>query len=110
MTASYIEVSMKIWIHALYATHAGIRSLEMIQATQQKELEPLRVPKLPVLHQADVQQQADLQAAIFLSETGLTLEEAMGQVEAEIPVAPILTPFEHGKPFVTGEEEKCLGT
>ena len=28
MTASYIEVSMKIWIHALYATHAGIRSLE----------------------------------------------------------------------------------
>ena len=33
MTASYIEVSMKIWIHALYAMHAGIRSLEMIQAT-----------------------------------------------------------------------------
>ena len=33
MTASYIDVSMKIWIHALYATHAGIRSLEMIQAT-----------------------------------------------------------------------------
>ena len=33
MTASYIEVSMKIWIHALYATHASIRSLEMIQAT-----------------------------------------------------------------------------
>ena len=31
--ASYIEVSMKIWIHALYAMHAGIRSLEMIQAT-----------------------------------------------------------------------------
>ena len=28
-----IEVSMKIWIHALYATRAGIRSLEMIQAT-----------------------------------------------------------------------------
>ena len=28
MTASYIEVSMKIWIHALYAMHAGIRSLE----------------------------------------------------------------------------------
>ena len=36
---------------------------------------------------------ADLQAAIFLSETGLTLEEATGQVEAEIPVAPVLTPF-----------------
>ena len=33
MTASYIDVSMKIWIHALYKTHAGIRSLEMIQAT-----------------------------------------------------------------------------
>ena len=33
MAASYIEVSMKIWIHALYVTHAGIRSLEMIQAT-----------------------------------------------------------------------------
>ena len=32
MTGSYIDVSMKIWIHALYATHAGIRSLEMIQA------------------------------------------------------------------------------
>ena len=32
MSASYIEVRMKIWIHALYATHAGIRSLEMIQA------------------------------------------------------------------------------
>ena len=24
---------MKIWIHGMYATHAGIRSLEMIQAT-----------------------------------------------------------------------------
>ena len=33
MIASYIEASMKIWIHALYATHDGIRSLEMIQAT-----------------------------------------------------------------------------
>ena len=33
MTASYIEVSMKIWIHVLYAAHAGIRSLEMIQTT-----------------------------------------------------------------------------
>ncbi|KAG2561351.1 hypothetical protein PVAP13_8KG201701 [Panicum virgatum] len=49
-------------------------------------------------------------AAIFLSETGLTLEEATGQVEAEIPVAPVLTPFQHGKPFVTEEEEKSLGT
>ena len=58
----------------------------------------------------DVQLQADLQAAIFLSETGLMLEEATGQVEAEIPVAPVLTPFQHGKPFVTEEEEKSLGT
>ena len=28
--------------------------------TQQKELEPLRVPRLPVLHPTDVQLQADL--------------------------------------------------
>ena len=75
--------------------------------TQQKELEPLRVPGLPLLHPTDVQLQA---AAIFLSETRLTLEEAMGQVEAEIPVAPILTPFQHGKPFITEEDEKSLGT
>ena len=68
------------------------------------------MPGLPVLHPADVQHQADLQAAIFLSETRLTLEEAMGQVEAEIPVAPVLTPFQHGKPFVTEEDEKSLGT
>ena len=38
------------------------------------------------------------------------LEEATGQVEAEIPVAPVLTPFQHGKPLVTEEEEKSLGT
>ena len=31
-------------------------------------------------------------------------------MEAEIPVAPVLTPFQHGKPFVTEEEEKSLGT
>src|SRR6185312_7143080 len=68
--------------------------------TQQKELEPLRVPGLPLLHPAD------LQAAIFLSETGLTLEEATGHVEAKIPVARTITPFQHGKPFVTEEEEK----
>ena len=79
--------------------------------TQQKELEPLRVPGLPVLHPTDVQLQADLQAAIFLSETGLTLEQATGQDEAaDIPVAPVLTPFKHGKTFVTEEEEKSLGT
>ena len=69
------------------------------------------MPGLPVLHPTDVQLQADLQTAIFLEETGLTLEQATGQDEAaEIPVAPVLTPFEHGKPFVTKEEEKCLGT
>ena len=78
--------------------------------TQQKELESLRVPGLPVLHPADVQHQANQQAAIFVFETGLMLEQATGQVEAEIPVAPVLTPFEHGKLFVTEEEEKCLGT
>ncbi|KAG2561329.1 hypothetical protein PVAP13_8KG153904 [Panicum virgatum] len=78
--------------------------------TQQKELEPLWVTGFPLLHPTDVQLQADLQVAIFLSETGLTLEEAAGQVEAEIPVAPVLTPFQHGKPFVTEEEEKSLGT
>ena len=62
------------------------------------------MPRLPVLHPTDVQLQADLQAAIFLSEIGLTLEQATGQDEAaEISVAPVLTPFEHGKPFVTEE-------
>ena len=69
--------------------------------TQQKGLKPLRVLGLPLLHPTDVQLQADLQAVIFLSETGLTLEEATGQVEAEIPVALVLTPFQYGKPFVT---------
>ena len=50
-------------------------------------------PGLPVLHLTDVQLQTDLQVAIFLSQTGLTLEQATGQEEADIPVAPILTPF-----------------
>ena len=69
------------------------------------------MPRLPVQHPTDVQLQADLQAAIFLSKTGLTLEQATRQDEAaEILVAPVLTPFEHGKPFVTEEEEKSLGT
>ena len=68
------------------------------------------MPGLPLLHPADVQHQADLQAAIFLSETGLTLEQAMGQEEPDIPVAPVLTPFEYGKSFVTEEEEISLGT
>ena len=77
--------------------------------TQQKGLEPLRISGLPLLHSTDVQLQADQHAAIFLSETGLMLEEATGQVEAEIPVAPVLTPFQHGKPFVTEEEDKSLG-
>ena len=75
-----------------------------------KKTRALRVPGLPLLHPTDVQLSADLQAAIFLSETGLILEKATGQVEAEIPVAPILTPFnlhrwylrmskDHGKMF-----------
>ena len=66
--------------------------------TQQKELEPLQVPRLPVLHEVD------LQAALFPSEDGLTLEQATGQEEPDIPVAPIITPFEHGKPFVTKQQ------
>ena len=60
-----------------------------------------RVP--PVLHEAD------LQAAQFLAETGLTLEHATGQ-EEDIPVAPVVAPFEHGKPFVTEEQEMSLVT
>ena len=59
---------------------------------------------MPVLHEAD------LQAALFLSETGLMPEQATGQEEPDIPVAPIVTPFEHGKPFVTEEQEMSLGT
>ena len=59
------------------------------------------MPGMPVLHEAD------LQAALFLSETGLMLEQATGQEEPDIPIAPIITPFEHGKPFVT-EEEKSM--
>ena len=31
-------------------------------------------------------------------------------MEAEIHVVPVLTPFQHGKPFVTEEEVKSLGT
>ena len=75
--------------------------------TKQKELEPLQVPRLLVLHEADLE--ADLQAALFLSETGLTLEQATGQ-EEDIPVAPVVAPFEHGKPFVTEEQEMSVGT
>ena len=33
----------------------------------------------------------------------------MGQ-EEDIPVAPVVTPFEHGKPFITEEQEMSLGT
>ena len=78
--------------------------------TQQKGLEPLWVPGLPLLHPTDVQLQADLQATIFLSKTGLMLEEATGHMEAKIPVARTITSFQHGKPFVIEEEEKSLGT
>ena len=81
-----------------------------LSLAHKKKLEPLRVPGLPLLHPTDVQLQADLQAAIFLSETRLTLEEATGHVEAKIPITRTITPFHHGKPFVTEEEEKSLGT
>ena len=56
------------------------------------------MPELPVLHEAE-----------FLAETGLTLEQARGE-EKDIPVAPVVAPYEHGKPFVTKEEEMRLGT
>ena len=68
------------------------------------------MPGLPLLHPTDVQLQADLQAAIFLSKNGLTLEQTTGQEEVDIPVAPVLTPFEHGKPFVNEKDEKSLVT
>ena len=38
------------------------------------------------------------------------LEEATRHVEAKIPVARAITPFQHRKPFVTEKEEKSLGT
>ena len=31
-------------------------------------------------------------------------------MEADIPVAPVVAPYEHGKPFVTEEHETCLDT
>ena len=52
----------------------------------------------------------NIHEAEFLAETGLTLEHAKGVME-DIPVAPIVdVPYEHGKPFVTDEEEMSLGT
>ena len=67
--------------------------------TQQKELEPLQVPTMP-----------NIQVAKFLPETGLMLAQAVGATE-DIPVSPIVAvPYEHGKPFVTEEDEMCLGT
>ena len=71
--------------------------------TQQTELEPLRVPRLPVLHEAD------LHAVQFLAKIGLTLEQATEQ-EEDISVAPVVAPFEHRKPFVTEEQEMSLVT
>ena len=51
----------------------------------------------------------NIHEAEFLAETGLTLEHAKGVME-DIPVAPVVdVPYEHGKPFVTKEEEKSLG-
>ena len=45
----------------------------------------------------------------FLAETRLTLEQARG-VEEDIPVAPVVAPFEHRKLFVTEQQEMSLGT
>ena len=57
------------------------------------------VPKLPDQHTVE-----------FLQETGLTLEQAQGVTE-DIPRAEVVAvPYEHGKPFVTYEEEISLGT
>ena len=70
---------------------------------QKKCGKTIRMPGMPVLHEAD------LQAALFLSETGLMIEQETGQEEPDIPVAPVITPFEHGKPFVTEEQEMSLG-
>jgi hypothetical protein len=61
--------------------------------TQQKELEPLVVPRAPNQHTAE-----------FLLEIGLTLEQAQGRME-DIPKAlVVVVPYEHGKPFATDEE------
>ena len=67
-------------------------------ATQQKVLDPLQLPRMPDLHEAEL-----------FAETELMLEQARG-VEEDIPVTPVVAPYEHGKPFVTEEEEKSLGT
>ena len=57
------------------------------------------MPRLPDLHEAE-----------FLAETGLTLAQATGLME-DIPIATVVNaPYEHGKPFVTEEEDKSLGT
>jgi len=57
------------------------------------------VPRVLNIHEAE-----------FLAETGLMLEHAMGVME-DIPVAPIVdVPYEHGKPFVTEEQEMSLRT
>ena len=60
------------------------------------------MPRLPDLHEAD------LHEVQFLAETGLMLEQARGE-EEDIPIAPVVAPFEHGKPFVTEEQEMSLG-
>ena len=67
--------------------------------TQQKELEPLLVPREP--NQQEVE---------FFLEIGLTLEQAAGRTD-EIPVAPVVAiPYKLRKPFVTEEGEISLGT
>ena len=67
--------------------------------TQQKELEPLLVPREQGQH-----------AFEFLHEIGLTCEQAEGRMD-DIPVPKVVgVPYEHGKPFVTKEEHIDLGT
>ena len=51
----------------------------------------------------------NIHEAEFLAETGLTLEQARG-VEEDIPVTPVVAPYEQGKPFVTEEQEMSIVT
>jgi hypothetical protein len=62
--------------------------------TQQKQLQPLRVPT-----------QKEQHATKFMRETGFTYAQVARQ--DDIPVAEVVgLPYEHGKPFVTKEEEE----
>jgi hypothetical protein len=66
--------------------------------TEQKILEPLRV-----------QMDKEKHVTEFMQGTRFTYAQAAGQ--EDIPVAQVVgLPFDYGKPFVTNEEEKSLGT